>query len=36
MNYEAMHGGVPNFTENDKFIEMVQKKSAFDFYFFSS
>ena len=25
MDYEAMFCGVPKFTENDKFIEMVQK-----------
>ena len=33
MNYEAMHGGVPKFTENDKFIEMVQKNPPLTFTF---
>lgn len=25
MDYEAMHGGVPNLTENDKFIEVYAR-----------
>ena len=33
MDYEAMHGGVPKFTENDKFIEMVQKNPPLTFTF---
>lgn len=32
-DYEARHGGVPNFTENDKFIEMVQKNPPETFTF---
>lgn len=32
-DYEAMFGGVPKFTENDKFIEMVQKNPPETFTF---
>ena len=33
MDYEAIYGGVPKFTENDKFIEMVQKNPPLTFTF---
>ena len=32
-DYEKMYGGIPDYTENDKFIEMVQKNPPMTFTF---